>query len=73
MAEKKFPQRKIMPPSYFMTMRAIFDAMYLHFTLTTDYKCWHNFPEFAISFIEKFEINLETKKPMLRKSPCQSE
>lgn len=43
-----------MPPEFFLTIRAIFDAMFLHFTFTTDYKQWLNFPEFVMSYIDKF-------------------
>ena len=50
-AEKKFPQRKIMPAEFFLTIRAILDSMFLHLTFTTDYKLWLSFPEFVISYI----------------------
>lgn len=62
-----------MPPSFFLTIRAILDAMFLHFNYNSDYKQWLSFPEFVVSFFEKFDISMETKKPFIRKSPCQSE
>ena len=51
MAEREFLQRKVMPPSFYLTIRAILDAMFLHFNFTSDYKQWINFPEFVISFL----------------------
>lgn len=54
MTERKFPQRKVMPPNFYLTIRAILDAMYLHFNFATDFKHWLSFPEFVISFLEKF-------------------
>lgn len=51
MAERKFPQRKVMPPNFYLTIRAILDAMYLHFNFTCDFKQWVAFPEFVISFL----------------------
>ena len=60
-----------MPPDFFLMIRAIFDAMYLHFTFDTTFMEWKNFPEFTISFFEKFEIHPESRNAVVRKNACQ--
>jgi hypothetical protein len=54
MAEKKFPQRKSMPPDFYLTIRGIMDAMFLHFSFNDNYSQWLSFPEFVSGFLEKF-------------------